>query len=338
MSPAAGKAPSRLPADRSPAASPRANASACTPRSRVFFLKTHKCGSSTLQHMFLRYGKKHKLSFALPGAYNYLGSPRPFSPGLIPQQLRTRDGRYDMFLVHTRFHQGNAEQVMREGAAWVTMLREPASHFQSLWNFFGLQKHLKLDLRTLLSLPYPEANSRRRLKKFGLNMQAFDFGFDPTQVPSKEELRAELDRLNRRFDLVMVLERFDESLVLLKHLMCWTTRDVAYLKINALGDRAKYNFTSEDKAGTLALSTLDLALYDYFSKIFDAKVKHFGKTKMKQELEQLQEANDLLQRQCSGRAESMEAEELCKDLMKKEKAFLNIIRRRQLKNIKMGLL
>ncbi|XP_047497908.1 galactosylceramide sulfotransferase-like [Penaeus chinensis] len=319
---------------------PRAVGGACTPRPRVFFLKTHKCGSSTLQHLFLRYGKKHNLSFALPGSSNYLGSPGLFSPSMIPPRLRTQDGRFDMFLVHTRFHQGNAEKVMREGAAWVTMLREPASHFQSLWNFYGLQKHLKMNLSELLELPYAKANDKRRLHKFGLNMQMFDLGFDPTQVPSEDDLRAEFDRLNRRFDLVMILERFDESLVLLKHLLCWTTDDIAYLKINELGNRAKYNFTAEDKARVRALSTLDNALYDYFSKRFDDKVRHFGKTKMKWELEQLQKANDFLQRNCFGITKLKDAKvlTLCKDLKSKEKSFLNDMRRRQLEKIQKGLL
>lgn len=197
-----------------------------------------------------------------------------------------------------------------------------------------------MNLSELVELPYAKANAKRRLNKFGLNMQMFDLGFDPTQVPSEDDLRAEFDKLNRRFDLVMILERFHESLVLLKHLLCWTTNDVAYLKINALGSRAKYNFTAEDKARVRALSTLDVALYDYFSKRFDDKVRHFGKTKMQWELEQLQKANDFLQRKCFGITELKDEKvlSLCKDLRAREKAFLNNMRRRQLRKIQKGLM
>lgn len=201
-------------------------------------------------------------------------------------------------------------------------------------------QHLKMNLSALLELPYPKANGKRRLDKFGLNMQMFDLGFDPTRVPSRDVLRAEFDRLNRRFDLVMILERFDESLVLLKHLLCWTTDDVAYLKVNALGRRAMHNFTAEDKARVRALSTLDAALYDHFSKLFDDKVRHFGKTKMKDEIEQLQKANDFLQRECFEMTELQDAKilSLCKQLRAREKAFLNNVRKRQLKNIQKGLM
>ena len=38
--------------------------------------------------------------------------------------------------------------------------------------------------------------------------------------------------LDAQFDLVLILERFDESLVLLQDLMCWPTEDIVYLKQN----------------------------------------------------------------------------------------------------------
>ena len=38
--------------------------------------------------------------------------------------------------------------------------------------------------------------------------------------------------LDAQFDLVMILERFEESLILLQELMCWPTEDLVYLKHN----------------------------------------------------------------------------------------------------------
>ena len=36
------------------------------------------------------------------------------------------------------------------------------------------------------------------------------------------------------FDLVMIAERFEESLVLLSELLCWPLEDMVYLKTNQL--------------------------------------------------------------------------------------------------------
>ena len=40
--------------------------STCQPITKAVFLKTHKTASSTLQNIFLRFGEKHGLNFALP--------------------------------------------------------------------------------------------------------------------------------------------------------------------------------------------------------------------------------------------------------------------------------
>ena len=45
----------------------------CTPRTNIVFFKMHKCSSSTVQNILLRYGEKHSLDFVLPPAGNYLG-------------------------------------------------------------------------------------------------------------------------------------------------------------------------------------------------------------------------------------------------------------------------
>ncbi|XP_066938910.1 uncharacterized protein [Macrobrachium rosenbergii] len=63
------------------------NASArCSSHDHIMFLKTHKCASSTVQNIFLRYGFKHNLTFALPEIGNYLGNPRLFTANLVPRR------------------------------------------------------------------------------------------------------------------------------------------------------------------------------------------------------------------------------------------------------------
>ncbi|XP_042875027.1 uncharacterized protein LOC122255180 [Penaeus japonicus] len=74
----------------------------CRPQHHVMFLKTHKCASSTVQNIFLRYGYTNNLTFALPGGGNYLGNPGLFKAGLILRNLLT--GVADIFAVHTRLN------------------------------------------------------------------------------------------------------------------------------------------------------------------------------------------------------------------------------------------
>ena len=38
----------------------------CQEKTKIVYLKTHKCASSSLQNIFLRFGEKRNLSFVLP--------------------------------------------------------------------------------------------------------------------------------------------------------------------------------------------------------------------------------------------------------------------------------
>ena len=38
----------------------------CREKTKIVYLKTHKCASSSLQNIFLRFGEKRNLNFVLP--------------------------------------------------------------------------------------------------------------------------------------------------------------------------------------------------------------------------------------------------------------------------------
>ena len=48
--------------------------------------------------------------------------------------------------LHTRFNMEEMDKVMGRDAAYVTMLRDPVSVFESLWHFYGLQGHFGMDI------------------------------------------------------------------------------------------------------------------------------------------------------------------------------------------------
>ena len=45
----------------------------CAKRTKIAFLKTHKCASSSVQNILMRFGLENELNFVLPSAGNYLG-------------------------------------------------------------------------------------------------------------------------------------------------------------------------------------------------------------------------------------------------------------------------
>ena len=47
---------------------------------------------------------------------------------------------------------------------------------------------------------------------------------------------AKIDEAQKKFGLVMIAEQFDESLVLMKDLLCWEFEDITSLKLNGRKD------------------------------------------------------------------------------------------------------
>ncbi|KAK4301264.1 hypothetical protein Pmani_026597 [Petrolisthes manimaculis] len=273
----------------------------CQPRTNLMFLKIHKCASSTAQRIFLRYGKKHKLTQVLPLTGNYLGAPPPFKSAMIPHSLRTPDNTYNMMVIHTRLHTPELEKVMKPDAKWVTIVREPVAQFLSLWAYFDLMKFYNKTLEEFAKLPYEKVVRWRNARVYGIHQMFYDLGYGSAEEYGEKEMTAILQRLNQTFHLVMLAERFDESLVLLKDLMCWRTEDVAYLSINSLVrpiDSAT-TLTNTTRAGILRLSKPDVQIYDFFSRMFQERVEGFGVERMAQEVQLLRQANQHLTQICT---------------------------------------
>ncbi|XP_037509398.1 galactose-3-O-sulfotransferase 3-like [Rhipicephalus sanguineus] len=210
--------------------------SCSAPRHTVCFLKTHKCASSSVQNLLMRYGERHQLTFALPRRGVYLGHL-----ALLSRTVAVGTPPFDMLVHHTRFQEDEARALLKSDPVFVTIVREPAALFESLYSYYDLENRLKVSLEDLrnatensslaqqlrLILPGPKRTQH------GLNQMSYGLGFDLEQAHNESAVRDFIARLDAVFDLVMVAERMNESLVLLRHLLCWELDDVIVFKLNA---------------------------------------------------------------------------------------------------------
>ncbi|KAK8786732.1 hypothetical protein V5799_023492 [Amblyomma americanum] len=103
------------------------------------------------------------------------------------------------------------------------------------------------------------------------------------------------------FDLVMVVERLNESLVLLRDLLCWEMDDVVMFKINAR--RSVFQRPPEASLANelRKLNAVDTRLYEYFAKRFEQRVKAFGAQRMQSELKLLEQRTRYWYQKCVAR-------------------------------------
>lgn len=205
----------------------------CSPKSNIVFLKTHKCASSTIQNIFMRYGYANDKVFVLPSKNNYLGHPVPFHRSFVPSP-KSFHHEYNILTHHSRFNYEEMRLLMPEDAKFVTIVRDPVDLFESMFNYYHLSRFWNVTLEnignTTLQIPNKVLKDRF-FGKIGRNQMLFDLGMDVTDFNNVEKVLNYIRKLDMIFDLVMVSEQMDESLILLKHLLCWRTDDVVVFKV-----------------------------------------------------------------------------------------------------------
>jgi hypothetical protein len=92
-------------------------------------------------------------------------------------------------------------------------------------------------------------------------------------------VRRYIEQLDSEFTLIMLKEYFDESLVLLRRLLCWEVKDVIYYSNNEGAYRKNITWdvlTPRDRAIHKEFSSVDYMLYAHFNHTFWRKVAQQG--------------------------------------------------------------
>ena len=173
---------------------------------------------------------------------------------------------------------------------YVTILRDPADQFESAFRFFELSKILGIEaeepLRTFLDKPWMFLERKLSQNMTALEFQRvqlsrngmlFDLGIDPETADISEHVNNYITQIDHDFSLVMLMEYFDESLILLKRLLCWSLDDILYFPMNkrVVPDRISISGELRDQIRTWNMA--DSLLYEYFNKTFWRKVRDQGK-------------------------------------------------------------
>jgi len=107
--------------------------------------------------------------------------------------------------------------------------------------------------------------------------QSFDLGSESVTFLIKEKTSDAITELDSNFNLVLMMEYFDESLVLLARELCWDIRDVVYFKLNQrISSDVKTKLSDELVQKIRQWNKADVLLYDYFNRTFWKKVEKLG--------------------------------------------------------------
>ncbi len=203
----------------------------CTPVTKVAFAKTHKTGSSTVQNLLLRFGVNHDLTFAMPPNSWMFSVVDPLKVEVVLQGPWKDLGGFDIFAFHCRWDYDEVRKIVPD-AKFVTILREPLDTFESNYVYMGAQKSRRADLNEFAERFAARGEGRGKKAYVGQNNLLWDLGMEARDLDNMTAVGEKIRLVEEQFDLVMIMERFDESLVLLADLFCWPLEEVRYIKQN----------------------------------------------------------------------------------------------------------
>ncbi|KAM9391419.1 galactosylceramide sulfotransferase [Pholidichthys leucotaenia] len=283
----------------------------CAPKVDIMFMKTHKTASSTFLNILFRFGEKHRLKFAFPDSRNDF-----FYPSLF-QRSQVKDYRpgtcFNIICNHMRFNAPEVAKLLPMDTSYITILRDPAELFESSFHYFGrvVPFTWKIPgddkLREFLLDPDkyfdPEGFNSFYLK----NLLFFDFGLDNTLELDDPRVKEGIKSISDHFQLVMLVEYFEESLILLKEALCWEMDDLLFFKLNARKGSTVSKLSPELRVKALEWNAIDWKLYQHFNQTFWKKVGAYGRHRMAKDVAELRKRNKEMASICIEGGHAVEA-------------------------------
>ncbi|XP_050985993.1 galactose-3-O-sulfotransferase 2 [Labeo rohita] len=278
----------------------------CQPKNHIVFLKTHKTASSTILNILYRYGESHNLTFALPlNMHSQLFYPAFFAAHFV-EGVRTRSVKeFHILCNHMRFSSQEVRKVMPRDTFYFSILRNPVAMMESLFVYYKAIPAFRgvKSLEEFLIQGGRSYNASVPNNHYARNILTFDFGLDNTAPENNNELERRsaevIAAVEHDFPLILISEYFDESLVLLKHALCWSLDDVSSFRLNSRSERSRKPLSAETAERVKEWNSLDWRLYQHFNDTFWKRIDStFGQTKLQQEVELLRAKRRNLEQMC----------------------------------------
>ena len=248
-------------------------------------------------------------NFVMYSAGSHLGPPsnqyslnRPFSSSWlrdVPWHDMAQEQGYNILAFHTKWDQGEVERVLGDGAKYNTILRDPVDEFESLYNFVHFEKTFHMDLEQFVSDYIGAKRHIQRVNGYlGRNQQLWDLGMDQEDINNHQAVKMKIKQMDQDFDLVMIAEDFESSLVLLSDVLCWPLANMTSLKLNARKKSKVQNLSTKVRDNLKDWLWADQMLYDYFKGKLDQKKTKLGAEQLSERISRLAKLNTALREAC----------------------------------------
>lgn len=191
--------------------------------------------------------------------------------------------------------------MVSSSAVYFSILRNPVQLMESSFSYYrGTAAFSRArSLEEFLSQPYLYYNPTDGNRHYARNLMTFDFGFNPDGEVSAERVQLMLKAIEASFDLLLISEYFDESMVLLKEMLCWDLDSVVSFPLNIRDSSTKSRLSDTIVEKIKEWNRLDWEIYTHFNRTFWERIdRDIGRERMRREVQALRERQEELARTC----------------------------------------
>ncbi|XP_064614955.1 galactosylceramide sulfotransferase-like isoform X2 [Liolophura sinensis] len=235
------------------------NTEECREKTHFAFLKVPKAGSSTIQNILFRFGTLRWLTFVLPKYANYIGRSRVINDAAIlpPPQGK----KYEILCNHVMYDHSEFARILPSDAVFIGIVREPLPQLESYLYYYHFHDVPTDDkLTEYLDDPYTYALG----KNIRPNPQTYYYGLDDRDRTNPTAIKEFISKIQREFDFIIVLERLDESLLLLKRKLCWKLTDILYIRKNTNRSNPRRARSHPQRTKHKAVALAEYRFYEHF--------------------------------------------------------------------------
>jgi len=177
--------------------------------------------------------------------------------------------KYDVFVNHACYTPHILEEIMGRDYKLISIIRDPVERLNSRYSFINLARTYNCSLSKLIKYKKLNVNllcMHSPLYSFGIDCNKKDY-YNTSLIQSK------INEINDKFDLILIQEFMQESLLLLRNMLALTWQDLVQISINKTKEKERLS----KKVYKMLQELLwpEYLLYNFFKKKFQNEmVKH----------------------------------------------------------------
>ena len=189
---------------------------------------------------------------------------------------------YEVLCNHVVYERKAFHSYMPNDTFYIGILREPFEMFKSALNYLrpGYIFKIKAEIPATEFLKNPlKYEPKSVVRSVTNNRMAMEFGCSEETIKTKKPqlILDFIKQVDQDFGLVVIAEHFEESVVLMRRYLKWSTKDIIYIDKNvALKKNETALVGPYDRQMYKRFATVDYALYENFYRRLREQIRDEG--------------------------------------------------------------